>query len=87
MNHGWNSGFASGGYALGFPWGGVAMAVLILALVGFLVFAVIRMGKTGRPDLNASRERGLDILIERYSRGEIDAEAFRAMKAELGVKN
>jgi uncharacterized membrane protein len=63
------------------------MGVLFLALVGFMVFAVIRMGKTGRPDLNVSRERGLDILIERYSRGEIDAEAFRMMKAELGVKN
>ncbi|HPC72257.1 MAG TPA: SHOCT domain-containing protein [Treponema sp.] len=26
--------------------------------------------------------KGLDILIERYARGEISAETFKAMKAE-----
>ena len=62
------------------------MAILFLALVGLLVFAIVKMGKMGRPDQSVSRERGLDILIERYARGEIDAEAFRAMKAELDIK-
>jgi uncharacterized membrane protein len=61
-------------------------AILLLALLALLVIAIIRMGKAGRLSHEAAKEKGVDILIERYARGEIDAEAFRAMKAVLDAK-
>jgi uncharacterized membrane protein len=44
------------------------------------------MGKSRKTDLEGVMERGIDILISRFSRGEIDAETFRSMKAELETK-
>jgi putative membrane protein len=86
MYHGWNGGgFGFAGQAMGFPWGGLIMAVLFLALIVLLVIAVVRLGKLPA-NTSAAKERGVSILAERYARGEIDAESFRAMKAELEAK-
>lgn len=88
MYRGWNGGgWALGGHAFGFPWGGLVMGILCLALVALVVFSVVRMSRSGKAGLGASKEKGLDILIERYARGEIDADTFRAMKAVLEAKD
>jgi uncharacterized membrane protein len=87
MNHGWNGGWAMGGHALGFPWGGLAMGILFLALIALIVVAIVRMGKSSATSFEVAKDRGIDILIERYTRGEIDADTFRAMKAVLDAKN
>lgn len=74
------------GYALGFPWGGFAMSALLIGLAVFAVVAAIRMGRTRRTD-DDPKERGIEILIERFARGEIDSETFRSMKSELEARN
>ena len=81
MCHAWNGGaWANGGYAAGFPLGALVMGIFVLALIALLVVLIVRLGKTGNPDHFELKERGIDILIERYSRGEIDVETFRTMK-------
>jgi uncharacterized membrane protein len=88
MYRGWNGGgWALPEHALGFPWGGLAMGILFLGLIALVVFAFARVGKAGRTSSGAAKEKGVDILIERYTRGEIDAETFRSMKAVLDVKD
>ncbi|MFZ2635205.1 MAG: SHOCT domain-containing protein [Rectinemataceae bacterium] len=82
MFHAWNGV----GYGFGFPWGGFVMGFLFIALVALVIVAIVRMGKTERLRAGNPKERGLEILTERFARGEIDAETFRAMKNELEVK-
>jgi putative membrane protein len=79
MYHGWNGS----AYAFGFPWGGLVMGILFIALIALGAFAIIRMGKAGKLGVVAPKEHGLEILTERFARGEIDAETFRSMKSEL----
>jgi uncharacterized membrane protein len=60
-----------------------------LVLVGIAVLLVILIVRTTRNHGLASglpAPHALEILEERFARGEIDAEAFRTMKAELEGK-
>jgi uncharacterized membrane protein len=86
MLHNWYGGWGPGAYAYGFPWGGLIMIIILVALVVFAIFAFVRVGKTTKSG-GDPKERGLEILIERFSRGEIDTETFRTMKAELENKS
>lgn len=87
MFHGWNGGgWNAPGFMSGFPWGGWLMGVLVAGLIALMIFSLVRSGKAGSNDRMESKGRGIDILIERYSRGEIDAETFRSMKAELDAQ-
>lgn len=86
MYHGWNgAGWESAGHYLGFPWMGWIMPILVLVLIGLVVFAIIRMGRGSKTD--GPRERAIDILIERWSRGEITTEVFREMKKEIEARS
>jgi len=85
--HGWyRGGLVPGGYAFGFPWGGLAMGLIGIAIIVLLVVLIARSGSNRRPNILDLKEKGIDILIERYTRGEIDAETFKAMKAELDAR-
>ena len=81
MYHGWyGNGWGPGVGLLGFPWGGLIMGIVLLGLAAFAIVAFVRSGRA----LNRfTRSSGLDILSERFARGEIDAETFRTMKTEL----
>jgi len=84
MYHGWHGGgWGLEGQALGFPWGGIAMAVLFLALIALLIIAIVRLGKIRKTDIQGSKERGIDILIERYARGEISRAEFEDMRRDV----
>lgn len=85
MFHGWN-GWAPGGFAFGFPWGGLLIGAAGLGLVGILVVSMLRAGRASRSSLESPSERGLAILTERFARGEIDSETFRSMRTELEAK-
>ena len=89
MHYGWN-GWAPGAYGLGahlgFPWGGIVMLLLFLVLVGLVIFAMLRLSKSRGTETKKVGPAALDILSERFARGEIDAESYRAMKEELGRK-
>ncbi|GIW26250.1 SHOCT domain-containing protein [Meiothermus sp.] len=71
---GWPYGYGMMG---GCGWLGmlVQLAVLVL-LVYLLVRAFSRPSSEGR-------DRALDILRERYARGELDKESFERMKRDL----
>jgi len=75
------------GYGYGGGWfGGIFMILFwILIIIGlvFLIKWLIQStkGESGRPLSNSSR--ALDILKERYARGEIDKEEFEERKKDL----
>ena len=85
MMYGWNGAWGHGPYAYGFPWGGILMGAVLIVLAVFAVVAFIRMYRSGSSSTNP-KHRGLEILSERFARGEIDADTYRSMKAELEEK-
>jgi len=66
------------GYGWGFMWL-VPLVFLVLIALG-VYYLVTAYGRTGRP---ASSRRALEILRERYARGEITREEYLKMKEEL----
>lgn len=68
-------------YNSGWSWFGLLVMLLFLVLLVVGVLGAIRLLSNGSP-----RERRLDpidILKERYARGEIDREEFEARKRDL----
>ena len=62
------------------------MGIFVLAIIALVVFLAVRTRKLRMPTLDDSIDRGIDILIDRYTRGEIDADKFREMKEVLDGK-
>lgn len=92
LHGGWNP--AGAGYAFGIPFGAILMGLLAIALIVLVVFATLRLAKGGHHGHGPAplgefppERRALDILAERFARGEIDAESYRLMKAELERKD
>jgi len=85
------NGWAPGGHALGyvraFPWGGLMMLILFLAILAVAILAIIRLAKANKSLPPVGKPSALDILSERFARGEIDAETYRLMKGEIEKKN
>jgi putative membrane protein len=72
-----------GGYGFwGMGWLNILIWVLIL--IG-IIFLLRRLWPTTKPDDPAAvcGSRALDILKERYARGEIDRDQFESMKRDL----
>lgn len=72
-----------GGYGMGgFGFGGIFMILWwILIVVGIVVLVKWLLG----PGLShGGGSRALDILKERYARGEIDEQEYRKKKQDLG---
>jgi uncharacterized membrane protein len=73
--------------AYGIPWGGIAMMILFLALAVVVALLAFRALRSRKGDAETAKEKGIGILVERFARGEIDAEAFKSMKAQIeGMK-
>jgi putative membrane protein len=69
------------------PWGlwGIAMMLMMLVFWGAVIAAIVLgirwltgLGRAGRP-----HDAALDILRQRYARGEIDKEEFEAKRRDL----
>lgn len=75
------------GYGYGAGWLGVILMILFWALVISAVIAfvgwLIRQSKGGTPHDNGNNDKAIDILKERYAKGEIDKEEFKAKKKDL----
>jgi putative membrane protein len=76
MGYGWDSS------ALGWIW----MLGGLLVMVGFVVLIVWAVSVVSRGGMGRQPERptALDILRERYARGEITQEEFEQAKKTLG---
>ncbi|MBE3558878.1 MAG: SHOCT domain-containing protein [Ktedonobacteraceae bacterium] len=84
-------------WGYGFGWGWLMMAfgtVLWIALLAVLVWAIIRWvdRKTVRPGppatgTPAASPSALEILQQRYARGEIDTATFEQMRERLQASN
>jgi|GEM_PF-735789 len=73
----WGSG--TGGMMFGF-----VMMVAVIAAIAVLVVLVVRaLGATGQGAASSSKTP-VEILEERFARGEIDAEEFEARRQVLG---
>ena len=62
-------------WGYGMWWSGLIWLVLIAALV----WTLVATNRPGRP----TRPNALDILEERFARGEIDADTYRSTRTEL----
>ena len=88
----WGGGYGCGGMGpgmmggWGMGWfGGIFMIVIwVLVIVGLIFFIkwLIQSTKSDK-DIIQGSSRALDIVKERYARGEIDKEEFQRMKADL----
>jgi len=81
--YGWGWG---GHHPMWWMWGawGIGMMLFVLLFWGLVIAGVVlgirwlvRQGRDSRPD------SALDILRQRYARGEIDQEEFEAKKRDL----
>ncbi|MEO8570082.1 MAG: SHOCT domain-containing protein [Chloroflexota bacterium] len=78
MNYGWDMGSSGGFWVIG----GV---LLMVGLVSLVVWAVNRSSSRGRSSAPAAASSSaLDILRERFARGEITEQEFEQAKKTLG---
>ena len=66
--------------------GGGFMWILWIVLIGVVIWAVVQAVGSGQrqPPPQPPQKTPLQILEERYARGEISREEFERMKADLG---
>jgi putative membrane protein len=71
----------------GWGWQGVVALictiVLFVIIIGFIVFAISKMGRHGHMLHSTMNHDALDIAKERYAKGEIDEEEFNKIKQNL----
>lgn len=65
----------------------MAMYLIFWAAVLVIVIRIFRKYFVKDGHLKVGGDSAMDILRERYAKGEIDAETFRKMKAELKEKD
>jgi putative membrane protein len=64
-------------------YGGFGMLWMLLVLVGVILLVVWGVRQMGGSVAGPGRSRALEILEERYARGEIDREDFEARRRDL----
>jgi len=70
-----------------FGWGfggGIMMILFWVAIIFFIVWVVREIGDKKDSDKTSSLKSALDILKERYAKGEIDKKEFEEKKKDLG---
>ncbi|MDP2789147.1 MAG: SHOCT domain-containing protein [bacterium] len=78
MMYGLYDGYGGWGSMMGFWGGGIMMILFWVAVIYFIVW-LVRSNKVN----GADSEKALDILKERYAKGEIDKKEFEEKKKDL----
>lgn len=81
-NYGMMSGY--GGY--GYGYGAVHMiiwAVILIAIIAGVVWLVRSIATPGAHHLSPKRSAGLEVLEERYARGEINRDEYLLKKKDI----
>ncbi|MGA8009793.1 MAG: SHOCT domain-containing protein [Thiomonas sp.] len=73
-------GFGGYGGGMGFGW---IFMLLLVAVVVVLLFGVLRQFSDDRRERRMLRRGARDILDERYSKGEIDADEYKRRRADI----
>lgn len=64
--------------------GGMGLGWIVgLILIAVVVWAALRIAGTSQVQQSPDRKDAVEILKERYARGEIEKEEFERMKREL----
>ena len=71
----------TGDFSMGF--GGIFMWLLWLVGIIVILWAVVIVA-VGRKEPSAKQKTALDILEERYAKGEIDQQEFAQKRKDLG---
>ena len=72
-----------GGPFMSFSYGGIIMWLILLAVIGLVVYLVIRSQKTREGTWGFSRETPLEILKKRYANSEISREEYERIRRDL----
>ena len=81
MMYGLYNGYVGGsGNMMGVWGGGIMMIVFWVVIIYFLVY-FIRSNKID----NTNNNKALDVLKERYAKGEIDKKEFEEKKKDLSI--
>ena len=75
------NGYGGLGNMMGFWGGGIMMLVVWVAIIIFIVWIVKEIN--GKNKNSKSNGNALDILKERYAKGEIDKKEFEEKKKDL----
>lgn len=63
--------------------GGFMMILFWVAIIIFIVWIVREMGGKNHSDKTSGPKTSIDILKERYAKGEITKEQFESMKKDI----
>jgi putative membrane protein len=66
--------------------GGLVMLVMMLAFWGLVVAGIVVAIRWLARQGGGGHDRALEILRERYARGEIDRQEFEARRRDLGAR-
>lgn len=78
MGQGWGMG-----WGMGWGWIGMLLFSIFLILAIAWLFRALDLGGSAGSERDSSGDTALDVLRERYARGEIDREEFRNRKQDL----
>lgn len=81
----WNTGRLAGpcfgyGWSGGMPW---VMGLALLTLVAALVLSIIAIVRTSKAKKQNDTSEALNIIGQRYAKGELTKEEYEAMKKDL----
>ena len=71
------------GSMFGWGFGGIMMIIFWAALIFFVVWIVREIGSRNHSDKTSHSKTAMDILKERYAKGEMDKKEFEEKKKDL----
>ncbi len=80
----WGMGGWGGGYGWGFGLIHTALSVAVIVIIVFAVIWLVRAVTGAGPHHGPRRSAGLDLLEERYARGEINRDEYLQKKKDIG---